>query len=316
MTYRPIKPFLSYEEQIHNLIERKDLIIRDIPAAIKTLEDISYYALIGGYKNLFYNAMTRKYNPGTSFEDILALYHFDHSLRRLFFSYICIIEEKLRSHISYHFVETYGERQEKYLDPSNYANTRRNRSDINGLIRILVHIAQQDDQHDSVVYQRTTYNNVPLWTAVSILTFGQSSKMYSLLQPSVKSKISHHFDHVTERELIQHIRFLTDIRNVCAHNERLFSHTDRYEIPDTIIHAKLNISKNGEQYVCGRHDLFAAVISLRYLLHKPDFLEFKRQLKYEIKKVVQRSNSLTAEVLLTSMGFPKDWEKISRLKLG
>ena len=315
MACKAIKPFLSYEEQIQNLTEKKGLIINDIPEAIKALEDISYYALIGGYKNIFYNPMTRKYNTGTTFDDILAIYYFDHALRRLFFSYICLIEEKLRSHISYHFVEAYGEEQETYLTPDNYANTRRNRSDISGLIRILSHIALQDRQHDSVVYQRTTYNNVPLWTTVSILTFGQSSKMYSLLQPSVKAKVSHHFEHVTERELIQHIRFLTDMRNVCAHNERLFSHTDRYEIPDTSIHAKLNIPMHGEQYVCGRHDLFATVISLRYLLNKPDFLEFKRQLKHEITKVIRRSHSLTKEVLLSSMGFPTDWERISRLSL-
>lgn len=315
MEYKPIKPFLSYEDQIRNLIEEKELIINDVPSAIKALEDISYYALIGGYKKLFYNPMTRKYNPGTTFDDILAIYYFDHALRQLFFSYICLIEEKLRSHISYHFIEAYGEKQETYLTPENYANTRRNRSDINDLIRILDHIARNDRQHNSVVYQRTTYNNVPLWVAVRILTFGQSSKMYSLLHPSIKSKVSHHFKYVTERELIQHIRFLTDIRNICAHNERLFSHRDRFEIPNTIIHTKLNISMNGEQYVFGRRDLFATVISLRYLLNKPDFLEFKRQLKHEMTKVIKRSHSLTKEVLLSSMGFPTDWERISQLSL-
>ena len=313
MTYRPIKPFLSYEDQIRNLIERKGLSIDDVPTAVSALEDISYYALIGGYKDLFYDPMTRKYYPGTAFSDILALYRFDHALRRLFFSNICVIEEKLRSHISYHFVETYGEEQANYLTATNYANTRRNRSDISGLIRILGHIAIHDRQHGSVVYQRTTYNNVPLWAAIRILTFGQSSKMYSLLQPSVKAKVSHHFEHVTERELIQHIRFLTDIRNVCAHNERLFSHIDRYEIPDTGIHEKLSIQKNGDHYICGKNDLFAAVISLKYLLGKPDFLEFKRQLNREISKVIRHSLSLDGQVLLTAMGFPSDWKRIGRM---
>lgn len=118
---------------------------------------------------------------------------------------------------------------------------------------------------------------------------------------------------MTERELIQHIRFLTDIRNIYTHNERLFSHRDRFEIPNTNIHAKLNIPKNGEQYACGRRDLFATVISLRYLLNKSDFLEFKRRLKYDISKVIRRSHSLTKEVLLSSMGFPTDWERIGRL---
>ena len=74
---KPIKPFLNYEEQIKNLIERKGMVITDRKFAASKLEDISYFALIDGYKNLFYNPMTRKYREGTTFEDIVALYEFD-----------------------------------------------------------------------------------------------------------------------------------------------------------------------------------------------------------------------------------------------
>ena len=65
---KPIKPFLNYEEQIKNLVERKGMVIQDYEFAVSKLEDISYFALIDGYKNLFYNPMTRKYREGTTFE--------------------------------------------------------------------------------------------------------------------------------------------------------------------------------------------------------------------------------------------------------
>ena len=55
---KPIKPFLNYEEQIRNLIERKGMIIADREVATSKLKDISYFALIDGYKNLFYNPMS------------------------------------------------------------------------------------------------------------------------------------------------------------------------------------------------------------------------------------------------------------------
>lgn len=61
---KPIKPFLNYEEQINNLIEQKGMIVNDHKFAVSKLEDISYFALIDGYKNLFYNPMTRKYKEG------------------------------------------------------------------------------------------------------------------------------------------------------------------------------------------------------------------------------------------------------------
>ena len=61
---------------------------------------------------------------------------------------------------------------------------------------------------------------------------GQTSKMYSFMHPSIKSKISIHYDNITEKELIQYLRIFTIFRNLCAHNERLFSFQTRFEIPD------------------------------------------------------------------------------------
>ena len=88
---------MNYEEQIKNLIERKGMVITDRKFATSKLEDISYFALIDGYKNLFYNPMTRKYREGTTFEDIVALYEFDEKLRALIFQYLCHFEQKQRS---------------------------------------------------------------------------------------------------------------------------------------------------------------------------------------------------------------------------
>ena len=116
---KPIKPFLNYEEQIKNLIERKGMVITDRKFDTSKLEDISYLALIDGYKNLFYNPMTRKYREGTTFEDIVALYEFDEKLRALIFQYLCHFEQKMGSLISYHFCDTYSERQEDYLDAAH-----------------------------------------------------------------------------------------------------------------------------------------------------------------------------------------------------
>ncbi|WP_049945193.1 hypothetical protein [Butyrivibrio sp. AC2005] len=65
------KPYLPYGQQIQKLIHDKGLIINDINYAERMLTDIGYFSLIGGYKNLFINPMTRKYVGGTTFEDII-----------------------------------------------------------------------------------------------------------------------------------------------------------------------------------------------------------------------------------------------------
>ena len=61
MSFRPIKPFINYSQQISKLINDKRLIIHDSSSAKKALADISHYALIDSYKDIFYNRVNRRY---------------------------------------------------------------------------------------------------------------------------------------------------------------------------------------------------------------------------------------------------------------
>ena len=311
---KSIKPFLTYSQQIQHLSQNKGLIVNDLSAAQDALKKVSYYALIGGYKDLFYDRMTRTYKAGTTFDDILLLYNFDDALRDLVFKYIRIIEQEMRSHISYHFCEMYSNKQSEYLNPLNYYNTKHSKSSIPKLISILNYTANNDLEHEYIVYQRKTYGNVPLYAVMKTLTLGQTSKMYSLLSPSLKSRISKHFSGVSQLDLTMHLRLLTHFRNVCAHNERLFSYKDRYDIPDTTLHKKLSIPMRGQQYVVGKKDMFSVVISFRYLLSDNDFFTFKKALNALIQKTVKGSPNLSEQLLLDSMGFPSNWKMITRYK--
>lgn len=314
MPYQPIKPFLTYSQQLYKLSVEKNLQIMDLSAARTALTDICYYTLIDGYKNLFYNSMTRQYFPGTDFHDILSLYHFDQSLRELIFRFLCSIEQKMRSLISYHFSETYSHLESDYLNPANYHHSKKNSPGITKLIYILSMEAKTNTNHAYVVYQRKTYGNVPLWVIMNTLTFGQISKMYSFFTTSLQSKISKNFSSVNEKELSQYLKVLTHFRNVCAHNERLFSFCCRIDIPNTRLHQKLSIPKKGSQYLQGKSDLFAIIIIFRYLLSPKDFRLLKKELSYLIDKLLLQSPVLKKSTLLDSMGFPSNWDQITRYK--
>lgn len=112
-----------------------------------------------------------------------------------------------------------------------------------------------------------------------------------------------------------YLQVLTHFRNRCAHIERLFSYNDLHDIPDTELHQKLGIKMKGSQYICGKYDLFAVVITYRYLLPKEDFKVFKRSLKKLIRVTVSKASTLTEEDLLSSMDFPANWEKVSRYRV-
>lgn len=206
----------------------------------------------------------------------------------MIFHYLCQIEKKVSTSISYAFCEQYGESQSAYLNVYNYDYSCANRKGVDKLVKILGKMANINTDYEYINHQRNTYHNVPLWVLINSITFGQISKMYSFLLPQVQSKVSCNFYHINERELNQYLKVLVLYRNVCAHNERLFSHTVYSEIPDTTLHRKLGIQ---------------------------EFLFFKKDLINLIERYLKSSKRITNEQLLDMMGFPINWKYITKYKL-
>lgn len=119
------------------------------------------------------------------------------------------------------------------------------------------------------------------------------------------------FAYVREDDLGKYLRALTRYRNVCAHNDRLFSYRNGDEIPDTLLHKKLKIPKKGNQYINGKGDLFSVVIALRYLLQAKHFKAFKKELNQSIDRFISQTTHVTMAELLCIMGFPENWKKVS-----
>ena len=308
------KPFLSLEAQISYLENTKNLTISDHNYARRMLQQIGYFGLIGGYKTPFKNPTTKKYKDGTTFEDIVALYEFDEKLRELFLKYILKIERHLRSLLSYYFTEKHGESQTHYLNPANYSNKPNHLAGVARLISTLDNLANHNSDYSYINHQRTTYSNVPLWVLVSGITFGSLSKFYSFTTQDLQAKVSKNFDKVNESQLEKYLSVITKFRNVCAHNERLFSYQTRNDIPDTALHQKLGIQQVGSQDVCGKRDLFALVIAFRYLLPNDDFKEFKANLSRILKCYLESTSAMSEMELYQYMGFPSNWKNISTYK--
>lgn len=309
-----IEAFKTNQQLINKLINDKNLIISDTQFAETILKEYGYFNIIGGYKSPFIDANTRRFINNTTFEDLYALYQFDVQLKKLFLPYLCQIERKTAVSIAYAFTETFGNSQSEYLNINNYNNIPKNIPKINMLITILQNTIH-NTQHAYINHHRTMKGNVPLRILVNALTMGNISNLYALSNHRTRSKVSHNFSNVNERELEQYLKVLVMFRNICAHNERLFSAYAHSEIPNTLLHKKLNIPQKGTQYICGKRDLFSLVIAFRYLLPKKDFLAFKKNLASIIKQYFKASSRLTKPQLLTCMGFPQNWEDITRYKI-
>lgn len=306
--------FFTYEQQINKLTSEKMLYISSEEYARETLENLSYYSLIGGYREPFKHAASGNYKHGVTFEEIVSLYFFDEELRTLFLKYILHIERHMKSVISYHFCEKYGERQQEYLNPNNYTLTPKNTNDVNRLIHSIKKAVSLPSRYTYISHHANKYSNIPLWVAMNALTFGQVSKMYQYIPNDIQYKISQRFSHTTERELHQFITVTARCRNICAHGERLFSFHIRETIPNTALHEKLGISQKNGQYIYGKQDLFSVVIALRYLIGNSEFKNFKLKLSKLIALVLKNCLHISREQLLKEMGFPENWSDITRYK--
>ncbi len=287
----------------------KNLIIDDISYARRILAKTGYFSLISGYKSIFKNPTTGKFKDGTTFEDIYRLYLFDNELRSIFLKYILIAEHGIKSSLAYYFTEAYGEDQKEYLSMEHYMVTKSTQCDVRRMINILSYNITHRSDYTFITHYKNQHKNVPLWIMIQVLTLGQLSHMFDLLKANVPIKMCCSYHDVGRKDMHSFLSVMTKHRNVCAHGERFYNYVTKDSITDTLLHKKIEISREKGRYQKGKTDIFSEVIILKYLLDKEDFHNFYYELIRCFKKY--RPN----EKIMNIMGFPEKWMAIIRLKL-
>lgn len=158
------------------------------------------------------------------------------------------------------------------------------------------------------------YNNVSLWVLTNALTFGNISKFYLVSKYDIQSKIARNYTGIRESHFSKMLIVLTRFRNICAHGECLYCYHTKQAVPDLLLHQKLDIPKNHKN-IYGKHDLFAVVLSMRYLLSKDLFLSLKKELIKAICQYVERTSRFSEKQILKFMGFPENWTAITRYRM-
>jgi hypothetical protein len=68
-----------------------------------------------------------------------------------------------------------------------------------------------------------------------------------------------------------------------------------------------------DEYIYGKHDIFAVLIIMKYLLRKEDFREFMKEVEYEVEKLDGIIDSVPVEKILDQMGLPKNYMELVEL---
>lgn len=307
------KIFKTVDEQIE-ILKSRNVIIDDYDKAYKLLSKNNYYYLINGYKDLFINYVSEeeKYIDNTKLEELYSLYEFDKDIKINFLKYLLLIENEIDTYIAYEFSKSFGHKN--YLVHNNFNNSNSKIPLIEKFIKdVNLEIDYQyKNSNEMIIHYLDNYNYVPLWVLVRVLSFGKISKFFSLMKPKEQNAISRKYNlRIHEFRVILHN--LTLIRNVCAHDEKLYDIKLKSRISSTIYHKKLKIENKNGNYQYATRDLFSIVISLKLLLEKEQFSAFYMEIIKSIEKLKKELHSISIDKVLYKMGFPQNYKKLLKL---
>lgn len=287
-----MKEYKNSDELLKYIIS-KGISVNNEEDALNKIKTYSYYSIINTYNDVFKNT-NNEYEKNVSFDEVYALFEFDKNLRSIFLKYSLEIEIILKSLLAETISSRYGIKE--YLIKENFDDTINETIVTESINVINEEINKQNGKHEAITHYIDKYGFVPPFVLIKILTLGELSKLYAMLKQSDRQSISKNFK-LSDKVLRQIIINMTMIRNICAHNDRLFSFHSKFRISFKYIEKDYN-----ENSV----NIYMMMKCMEYLLPKEKKKEFIKLIKKEIKILDNGLNSIKIDNILNIMGFYKN----------
>ena len=306
------KEFKTLDEQI-NIFKAKGLKV-DNPKYAKDVLFRENYFFLNGYRHLFMKSnVDRRYIDGSTFEELYSMFLFDRTLRNILFKNILIIENNIKSIISYQLSSKYGYREKEYLVPKNFtANKEKSRQVVDILKKMKRQINFNASQHSATSHYVNNYGYIPLWVLVKVLSFGIVGELYSILKKEDQMSIADIYG-LDVDTLANYLTILSNYRNLCAHEDIVFCNKTQRELEDNVYHKLLNIPIMDDEYIYGKNDLFALIIVLKRMLKDEEFSNFIEEIKHNIENLEVNLHSIKIDKVLDGMGFPKNYYDLKNI---
>lgn len=304
------KIFKNLDEQVE-ILRSKGLIIKDEQYAKEVLLRENYFFLSGYRHLLMKKNKDTHFIEGSTFEELHAVFLFDRDLRNTMFKHILIIENNMKSIISYQLSRKYGFKEKDYLDPKNFTQDPAREKQVHDVLnKMKRQIRVNGRQHTATMHYLDNYGYIPMWILVKVLSLGIISELYSILKREDQEAIASSY-HLEPETLAIYLSLLSNFRNLCAHEDILYDHRTGRMIPDTEYHRILNIPKNEDEiYKYGKNDLYALVIIMKQMFQKNEFFDLINEIEYEIGQLDSRIDTVPINVILNQIGFPNNWRDI------
>jgi hypothetical protein len=303
------KIFKNLDEQVE-ILKQKNLTINDVNYAKEVLLRENYFFL-NGYRYPFIKSLDNKvYIDGVTFEELYSLFLFDRKLRNVVFKNILMIENNIKSIISYQLSKKYGYRERDYLNPNNFNYIPEKRRQVNDLLgKMKRQIKDNAVNHTATKHYINNYGYIPLWVLVKVLSFGIVSELFSILKKEDQYDIVELYD-LDVNVFTNYLSSLSNYRNLCAHEDILYNNRTQKSILDTKYHRLLNIPIMDNEYIYGKNDLFSVVIMMKSMIKKDEFDLFEKEISDLIDELDNKLKSIEINKILDCMGFPKNWKEL------
>jgi len=302
------KIFKTLDEQVE-ILKNKGLIISDEKKARKILFKENYF-FISGYRHLFARSNTKLFLEGTTFEELYGTFIFDRTIRNIFFKNILIVENNIKSIMSYQLSKKYGFKEKDYLNIDNFSQDNLHTRQVHDVLdKVKRQIRINGRQHTATTHYIDNYGYIPLWILVKVLSFGIMAEFFSILKDEDKNAICQNYN-ISVDTMSTYLSLLSNFRNVCAHEDILYDHRTQRVIPDCDYHFLLNIPQVEEEFIYGKNDLFSLVIILKQMLSKKEFDEMIEAVKKAVEVLDEIVDVVPLSKILNQVGFPSNWYQI------
>ncbi len=283
--YKSVKNPATIKAQIEKLKSR-GCVIEDEERAKFVLSNINYYRLVH-YFSVFLDK-NGSYRDGTTFEKVMRVYDFDRLMRSLLLTALEEVEISMRAHVSNYHALKYGALG--YLNESTFDFHHNHKYFISKIERLV----ETNTGEAMVSHHMKKYGgSFPLWVIMELFSFGMLNTFYSDLKTDDKKAIADKAFDVSYRCVEDWLYCLSDLRNACAHYNRLYANTLE------------NIPKQpGDYHRPLTNSVYDHILILKRLYPRDDawrttFLMRLEMLLMEYADVVE----------LEHIGFPPDWRE-------
>ena len=274
----------TISEQIAKLKQR-GCIVKNEKLAAETLRYINYFRLSDYFTP--FTVSKGRYEDGTTFENVLRVYEADRKLRSILLASLEETEIAMRAAVSNYHALKYGALG--YLNPSTF-DFRHNHQQFMNKVK---HLIDVNDDREFVRHYNSKYCGAfPLWVVMELFSFGTLAFFYKDMHTADKKEIADKYYNCTSSELDNWLFCLNELRNYCAHYNRLYGNTFPVD-PKTPRGMDIELQP----------DVFGYIIVMKQLAH--DHKSWNERVVKPVSRLIRKNSDV---LRLKDLGFPEGWE--------